>query len=183
MTLVINQLLYQQSLNDEQPIEDHTNITEEVPPEFAMPLWDWCIDSYDEKIEEVFVEYTPIVKFVPKEYKLHRKGQIPIISCSKIGNIPLREITPPLPTSKPNVLTQGKLSGKSDKIVPANTSKTSTSNSVRNNTKLNTVVNNNKICQPKLNQTMNNPNMNDLYYNVIEDMKKKKSNISIFYIF
>jgi hypothetical protein len=49
MTLVINQLLDQQSLNDEQPVEAQTDTTEEVPPESAMPFWDWCPDSDDEK--------------------------------------------------------------------------------------------------------------------------------------
>jgi hypothetical protein len=61
-----------------------------------MPFWDWCIDSDDEQIEEIFVEYAPIVKFVPKEYNLHNKGLVPITSSSKENNIPLRKITPPL---------------------------------------------------------------------------------------
>jgi hypothetical protein len=42
MTLVINQLLDQQSLNDEIPAQDPTDTTDEIPPESAMPFWDWC---------------------------------------------------------------------------------------------------------------------------------------------
>jgi hypothetical protein len=42
------------------------------------------------------------------------------------------------------------------------------------------VPNNDKTCEPKSNQTINNSNTCTLDYNVIEDMKKTKSNISMF---
>jgi hypothetical protein len=72
MTLVINQLLDQQSLNDEQPNKaENEETTEEAPPESTMFLWDWCIDSDDEHIEEVFIGDTPVVKFSPRDYNLH----------------------------------------------------------------------------------------------------------------
>jgi hypothetical protein len=109
MTLVINQLLDQQSLNDEQPsdiVNDDT--TEEPPPEVVMFLWDWCIDSDDEKIEEIFVENTPVVKVVPRDYNLHNKGPVPNTSSSQDANVPLRKITPPIPTPKPSIPTQNK---------------------------------------------------------------------------
>jgi len=52
MTLVINQLLHQQSLNDEKLDKaDHEETTEKAPTESTMFLWDWCIDSNDEHIE------------------------------------------------------------------------------------------------------------------------------------
>jgi hypothetical protein len=52
MTLVINQLLDQEDINEEQPKEEENEeVIEENPQEYAMFLWDWCIDSDDEHIE------------------------------------------------------------------------------------------------------------------------------------
>jgi len=48
MTLVINHILDQQSLNDEQLKEEkNEETTEEDPPESTMFLWYWCIDLDD----------------------------------------------------------------------------------------------------------------------------------------
>jgi hypothetical protein len=73
-----------------------------------MSFWDWCIDSDDEKIEEIFVEYTLIVKVVPRDYNLCNKGPTSPISSSKDANIPLRKITPSLPTLKVSISSQEK---------------------------------------------------------------------------
>jgi hypothetical protein len=40
MTLVINQLLDQQSLDDESHAQAPADVTDEAPPEYAMPFWD-----------------------------------------------------------------------------------------------------------------------------------------------
>jgi hypothetical protein len=40
MILVINQLLYQQSLNDENHAQSQNDTTEEIPSESAMHFWD-----------------------------------------------------------------------------------------------------------------------------------------------
>jgi hypothetical protein len=53
MTLVINQLLDQQSLDDESHVQDPSGVVDEAPPESSMPFWDWCTESDDEKIEEI----------------------------------------------------------------------------------------------------------------------------------
>jgi hypothetical protein len=83
MTLVINQLSYQQSLNDEQPSETVNDDTTKVPPpKFIMFLWDYCIDSNDQQIEEIFVENTQVVKDSPRDTICIEKVQFP---------------TPPLP--------------------------------------------------------------------------------------
>jgi hypothetical protein len=51
MNLVINQLLDQQRMNDEHPSDLANDDTIEEPPlDIFMFLWDWCIDSDDEKI-------------------------------------------------------------------------------------------------------------------------------------
>jgi hypothetical protein len=52
MTLVINQLLEKQSLNDEIPTQALTDITDEIPIEFSMPFWDWYLELDDEQIKE-----------------------------------------------------------------------------------------------------------------------------------
>jgi hypothetical protein len=88
--------------------------------------------------------------------------------------IPLRKITPPPSPPKPNDTTQVKINNKKRKFTPTNIDKPSTSASTRNNTKLNMVPNNNKTCEPKFKQTMNDSNTCSLDYNVIEDMKKTK---------
>jgi hypothetical protein len=88
-----------------------------------------------------------VAKAAPRNYILHSKGPNPIIPSSKYNNIPLRKITPPLYTLKPNVPTQGKINDKFDKAIPSKTDKPSTSNLARNNTKLNTLVNNKKTCE------------------------------------
>jgi hypothetical protein len=74
---------------------------------------------------------------------------------------------------------KGKINDKLDKAISANTNKPSTSNPVVNNTELNAIVNNSKKCDPKSRQTMNNPNTHALDYNVIEDVKNTKANISM----
>jgi hypothetical protein len=128
MTLVINQLLDQQSLNDENPTQAPTDNTDEIPPESAMPFWDWCPESDDEQIEEVFIEDTPVIKVVSqRNYNLCNKGPIPNDTSSKEDKIPLRKITPPPAPPKPNDTTQGKTSRKTSKVVPTNTNKPSTS--------------------------------------------------------
>jgi len=73
-----------------------------------------------------------------------------------------------------------KTSDKSGKIVPSNTNKLSTSNPVGNNIKLKITVNNSTTCELKSIQTVSNPNMHALDYNVIDDMIKMKANISMF---
>jgi hypothetical protein len=71
MTLVINELLDRQDLNDEKPKEEEKKeTTKETPQESTMFLWDWCIDSDDEKIEEFFMGDTPVIKVSPRDYKL-----------------------------------------------------------------------------------------------------------------
>jgi hypothetical protein len=63
MTLVINYLLYQQILIEKQPNESkNEEIIEEAPLEYVMFLWDRCIDSDDENIEEVFIGDTLVAK-------------------------------------------------------------------------------------------------------------------------
>jgi hypothetical protein len=66
MTLVINQLLDQQEkmMNNQGSKKEET--TEETTQESAMFLWDWCIDSDEEHIEEVFVGDTQVIKFPPE---------------------------------------------------------------------------------------------------------------------
>jgi hypothetical protein len=46
-----------------------------------MSLWDWCIDSDDEQIEEVLIGDTPIIKASPRDYNLHKKvlSQVPLL--------------------------------------------------------------------------------------------------------
>jgi hypothetical protein len=105
---------------------------------------------------------------------------VPITSSSKDDNIPLGKITPPLPTLETKCPNPRENQQKYDMTVPANIDKPSTSNSVGNNTKPNTAGTNNKTCETKSNQTMNKSNMHALDYNVIEDMKKTKANISMF---
>jgi hypothetical protein len=54
-----------------------------------MFLWDWCLDSDDEKVEEIFVGDTQIMKVSPKDYNLHNKGVV--------SNTPLPYKTSPSP--------------------------------------------------------------------------------------
>jgi hypothetical protein len=71
MTLVINQLLDQQILDDEIHAQAPSGVVDEAPLESAMPFWDWCTESDDEKIEEILVGDTQVVKVVaPKGYNL-----------------------------------------------------------------------------------------------------------------
>jgi hypothetical protein len=49
-----------------------------------MPFWDWCPESDDEKIEEILIGDTQVVKDVaPKGYNLRNKGPIPNTPSSK----------------------------------------------------------------------------------------------------
>jgi hypothetical protein len=78
---------------------------------------------------------------------------LPKMTISLLGRL----LLPLLPQNQ-MIQPKGKSVENQEKVVPANTDKPSTSNSVGNNTKLNTTVNNNKTCEPKSSQTMNNPN-------------------------
>jgi hypothetical protein len=51
MTLEINQLLDQQSLDDEIHAPSPSDTSNENPPESDMPFWYWCIESNNEEIE------------------------------------------------------------------------------------------------------------------------------------
>jgi hypothetical protein len=56
MTLVINQLLYQQAIVDDQTQEtknEEASEENDTIEESSMFLWDWCLDSDDEKVEEI----------------------------------------------------------------------------------------------------------------------------------
>jgi len=145
-----------------------------------MPFWDWCLESEDEKIEEIFVEDIPVIKVVAqKNYNLRNKGPI----LDKDDKIPLRKITPPPAAPKSNEPPASKASGKTNKILQTNTNELSTPSSTGNSTRLNAIPNNDKTSEPKTSQTMDNTNPHALDYNVIEDMKKTKANISMFDIY
>jgi hypothetical protein len=155
MTLVINQLLYQQSLDDEQPSDIvNYDTTEDPPPDVTIFLWDWCIDSDDEKIEEFFVENTPAVKVVPRYYNLHSKGPVPNIFSSQDTSVPLGKIAPPITTPKPSISTQTKGKNKFDMVILGNIDKPSTSNPTMNSVKYNTYVPNNKTSGTQSNPTI-----------------------------
>jgi hypothetical protein len=62
MTLVINQLLDQQSLDDEIHAQVPSDTSNENPPESTMPFWDWCVESDDEQIEEILTEIHKLLK-------------------------------------------------------------------------------------------------------------------------
>jgi hypothetical protein len=109
----------------------------------------WCIDSNNEKIEEIFVENTSVVMSSPRDYNLCNKGLVPNSSSSQEGNIPLKNITPHIPTPKPSIPTYTKEKNKSNLSVTANTNKPSTSKSTRNNAESNTMAPNNKTCDSK----------------------------------
>jgi hypothetical protein len=71
-----NQLLDQQSLNDESPIQAPTETTDEIPLEYAMSVLDWFPELDDEHIEELFVEDTPFIKATAQtKYNLRKKVQ------------------------------------------------------------------------------------------------------------
>jgi hypothetical protein len=108
-----------------------------------MSLWDWCIDSDDEKIEEVFIGDTPVIKYSPRDYNLHNKGVVPNTSSSPKPT-PLSGKSPPITTSKPSTPAPTTASDKSNTIVSANNNKSSTSNPTANNTKPNNPTTNNK---------------------------------------
>jgi hypothetical protein len=110
MTLVINQLLDQQSLDDEIHAQAPSGVVDETPPESTMPFWDWCVESDDEQIEEILVRDTQVVKVAtPKGYNLRNKGPLSNPPSSKEDNIPLRKITPPLVLPKQSNTVQKKL--------------------------------------------------------------------------
>jgi hypothetical protein len=72
-------------------------------------------------------------------------------------------------------VTQGKTNNKAGKTILANKDKPSTSGSTGNDTKINLTTYNENVVEKKYGHTINN-----LDYNVIEDMKKTKDNISMF---
>jgi hypothetical protein len=83
----------------------------------------------------------------------------------------LRKITPPHVLPKPSSTILEKPNNKTGKNVVADKDKPRTSSIVENNE---------KVIQGKSGQVNNDSNSHALDYNVIEDMKKIKSNISIF---
>jgi hypothetical protein len=175
MTLVINQFLDQQSLDDEIHAQDPSDTSDENPPESTMPFWDWCVESDDEQIEEILTGDTQVVKVIaPKGYNLCNKGPPSDPPSSKEENIPLRKITPPPVLPKQSNTVLEKTNNKTGKTVVANKDKPSMSS---------TIGNNEKVIQGKSGQAKDDSNLHALYYNVIEDMKKIKANISMFDIF
>jgi hypothetical protein len=184
MTLVINQLLDQKGLNDEQPKEAENEETIEDPPqESTMFLWDWCIDSDDEQIEEVFIGDTPVIKVAPKEYNLCNKGVVPNTYSSPRTNTALNKIIPPIPTLKPSTPTPITTNTKSNTPFSANNSKPSTFTLTMTSNKPNTPMANIQPNGSQPSATTSKPKMCALDYNVIEDMKKTKANISMYDIF
>jgi hypothetical protein len=93
---------------------------------------------------------------------------------SKEINIPLRKITPPPIIPKQRNIVLEKKYNKTGKCVVENKDKPSVSR---------TIGNNQKVIQGKPVKSKKDSNSHALGYNVIEDMKKIKSNISMFDIF
>jgi hypothetical protein len=119
-----------------------------------MFLLDWCLESDDEKIEDKFMEDTPIFKDSSENnYNLCNKGPV----FDKDDNITHRKITPPA-TPKLNDPPPSKSNGETNKFVPVKKKEQSTYNSTENNTKFNTIPNNEKTSKPKIIQTMDNTN-------------------------
>jgi len=136
-------------------------------------------ESDDENIEEILVGDMQVVKVVaPKGYKLRRKCLVPNTPSSKEDNIPLRKITPPLVLPKKNCATPGKTNNKNGKPILENKDKPRTFGSTRNDSKINLTTDNEKIVEKKFGHAINN-----LDYNLIEELKKTKSNIFMFYIY
>jgi hypothetical protein len=80
-------------------------------------LWDWCIDTNDAKVEEGFIGDTPIIKSSPRDYNIHKKGDVPNISSPPKYNTPLRKITPLTTISKPSTSNLATASDKSNIVV------------------------------------------------------------------
>jgi hypothetical protein len=85
--------------------------------------------------------------------------------------MPLRKITPPPVLPKPSSTVLEKTNNKTGKNVIENKDKPSTSSIIKNDE---------KVIQGKSGQVNNDSNSHALDYNVIEDMKKIKANISMF---
>jgi hypothetical protein len=145
-----------------------------------MSLWDSCIDSDDEKIEEVFIGDTTVIKSAPKDYNLREKGIVSNISSSTKTNTPLRKITPPITTSKPSTSSPITSSDKSNTIFPSNNNKYGIPNLSANNTKPDNPKTISKDKNPQSNTKTNKPEMCALEYIIIQDMRKTKDNISMY---
>jgi hypothetical protein len=129
----------------------------------------------DEHIEEILDRDTHVVKAATqKNYNLRKKGPLSKPPSSKEDNISLRKITPPLVFPKQSNIVPEKTNNKIGKIVVANKGKPST---------FSTTENNEKVIQEKFEHAKNDSSSHTLDYNVIEDMKKIKDNISMFDIF
>jgi hypothetical protein len=149
MTLVINQLLDQQEVVDDQTKEtkkEETIEDKDTIEESTMFLWDWCLDSDDEQVEDNLCRRYPDPKGAPKDYNLCNKGVVANTPLpSKIVPSP-RKISPPTTAQKPN-------------------------NPAQANSNPNT---------SQENKTPNRYETHALEYNVIEDLKKTKANISLY---
>jgi len=96
MSLVINHFLDQQSLEDEIYGRASSNTTNKETPELVMPFWDWCVESDDEKIEEILVGDSKVVKGTASKGYNFRNKVTPSKNVSPKGeNMPLMKITPP----------------------------------------------------------------------------------------
>jgi len=109
-----------------------------------MFLWDQCIDSDDEHIQEFFIGDTPVIKISPRDYNLRSKGVFPNTYSSPKTNSPVRKIIPPIPTMKAMTPTPMKYNNKSDTHVSINNNKMSTSNPNANSKKTKSPIANNK---------------------------------------
>jgi hypothetical protein len=65
MTLVINQLLDQRATTNDQTQEienEEASEEKDTTKESAMLLWDWCLESDDEKVEYISIGYSQTTK-------------------------------------------------------------------------------------------------------------------------
>jgi hypothetical protein len=97
MTLVINQLLYHESLNDEISAQAPTNTTDEIPLEFAMPFWTSVQNQMMNRLKKSLSKICQLSRLFPKEIIFYTtKDPIPNATSPKEDKIPLRKITPPI---------------------------------------------------------------------------------------
>jgi type IV secretory pathway VirB9-like protein len=98
LTLVINQLLDQEAATDNQTQEtenEEFNEEKDTTEESSMFLWDWCLYSDNEKVEEIYVGDTQTMKSTPKYYNLDSKRAMENTPLPSKTTLATRNINPP----------------------------------------------------------------------------------------